>query len=484
MTDNCKDEYIRQLEHQIKDRELEVKLLLEITEAINNRIQTQDLFQAVAERARTLVNAETLLIPILDEQCQEYTYRAGSGINTDEIVGQSMPIDMGICGWVWREKRPWWRGVLDELSEADRNRWEKEAGSVLVVPLFGKRHFLGGISAINKIGNNEFSQRDLELLTLFANSVTVTIENAIFFDEMEMARKQSEIYQKELELLNDEQESIIIERTKKLQQSNKTLQETIDSLQQTQKQLVQAEKMAALGNLVAGVSHEINTPIGVSVTSASYMQEQVTIIENKFNDDQLTKSEIEAFFEESKNGFSILLNNLKRSSDLIKNFKQMAVDQSCDKSREINLYQYINEILLSLMPSIKRTNIKINNHVDKQLTLNVSPGAIYQIISNLVFNSIIHGFPDDFKHQQWIKIEGWKENKNFIINYSDNGVGMDEETMNKIFDPFYTTKRGSGSTGLGMSIVYNLVTATLNGEISNKSFPGKGVCFEFIISVM
>ena len=182
--DFSNDEYIRQLEQQVCDRELEVKLLLEITEAINNQIHIEELFQAVADRARTLVNAETLLIPILDETCEEYTYRAGSGLNAEEIVGESLPLDFGICGWVWRHKRAWWRGVLSELSDTDRNLWEKEAGSVLVVPLFGKKHFLGGISAINKIDADEFSQRDMELLTLFANSVTVTIENAMFFDEM------------------------------------------------------------------------------------------------------------------------------------------------------------------------------------------------------------------------------------------------------------------------------------------------------------
>jgi len=481
VTDNSRDEYISQLEQQVEDRELEVKLLLEITEAINNRIQIDDLFQAVAERARTLVNAETLLIPILDEQCNEYTYRAGSGINVVEIVGESLPIDFGICGWVWREKRPWWRGVLKELSAADRNRWEKEAGSVLMVPLFGKRHFLGGISAINKVGESEFTRRDLELLTMFANSVTVTIENAMFFEEMEMAQKQSEIYQKELELLNDEQETIIIERTQKLRQSNKALQESIDSLNQTQEQLIQSEKMAALGNLVAGISHEINTPLGVSVTSASYMDEQIKSVENKFKNNQLKKSELEIFFADTHKGFAILLTNLRRSSDLIKNFKQVAVDQSCDELREINLRQYIDEIVSSLQPALKRTPIKINNNIDEQLILNIAPGAIYQIISNLIFNSIVHGFPEGHEFEGAIEINGWRQNNTIMMSYSDNGIGMNEESMNKIFDPFYTTKRGSGSTGLGMSIVYNLVTSTLNGVIRNKSVSGKGVCFEFEI---
>jgi signal transduction histidine kinase len=479
VSDHSQDEYIHQLEQQVNDRELEVKLLLEITEAINNRIQSDDLFQAVAQRARTLVNAETVLVPILDENCLEYTYRAGAGITADEIVGESLPLDFGICGWVWRHKRAWWRGVLDGLEEDERNLWEKDAGSVLMVPLFGKRHFLGGISAINKIGDNDFSKRDLELLTMFANSITVTIENALFFDEMEEARRQSESYQKELEQLNKEQESIIIDRTKELRQSNKTLQKTIDTLQQAQKQLIQSEKMAALGNLVAGISHEINTPLGVSVTSASYLEEAIRSIEKKFINQSLKKSELEAFFSELQKGMNILLTNLRRSSDLIRNFKQIAVDQACEERREINLHDYIDEIIMSLLPAIKGTRITIKNNVENTLNLTIPPGAIYQIFSNLIFNSIIHGFPDDFEADAIIEISGRQQNGNIIMAYSDNGIGLNEESMNKIFEPFYTTKRGAGSTGLGMSIVYNLVTSTLKGEIRNQSVPDSGVHFEF-----
>ena len=483
--DFSNDEYIRQLEQQVGDRELEVKLLLEITEAINNQIHIEELFQAVADRARTLVNAETLLIPILDETCEEYTYRAGSGLNAEEIVGESLPLDFGICGWVWRHKRAWWRGVLSELSDTDRNLWEKEAGSVLVVPLFGKKHFLGGISAINKIDADEFSQRDMELLTLFANSVTVTIENAMFFDEMEAARKQSLIYQQELEYLNEEQESIIIERTKDLRQSNKALQKTIDSLEQAQEQLIQSEKMAALGNLVAGISHEINTPIGVSVTSASFMDEQVKDIERRFEANELKRSELVDFFSEFHKGFTILLENLRRSSDLIKNFKQVAVDQSSDEYREIDLHEYIDQIISSLTPATKRTRIKFKNMVDENLKFNTYPGVIYQIISNFIFNSKIHGFQEEDIQEQTIVIsahkEKIKEKDNVIIRYSDNGKGISDENMKKIFEPFFTTKRGAGSTGLGMSIVYNLITSTLQGEIKNNSIPDKGVDFEFSI---
>ena len=243
--------------------------------------------------------------------------------------------------------------------------------------------------------------------------------------------------------------------------------------------------MAALGNLVAGISHEINTPIGVSVTSASFMDEQVKDIERRFEANELKRSELVDFFSEFHKGFTILLENLRRSSDLIKNFKQVAVDQSSDEYREIDLHEYIDQIISSLTPATKRTRIKFKNMVDENLKFNTYPGVIYQIISNFIFNSKIHGFQEEDIQEQTIVIsahkEKIKEKDNVIIRYSDNGKGISDENMKKIFEPFFTTKRGAGSTGLGMSIVYNLITSTLQGEIKNNSIPDKGVDFEFFI---
>ena len=137
------------------------------------------------------------MIALLDEDCQQYTYRAGAGKNTDEIVGESLPLDFGVCGWVWRHKRPWWRGVLDELEDEERNKWEREAGTIILVPLFGKGHFLGGIVGINKIGGGDFTRRDLDLLTMFANHVRIAIENATFFEEINSAKKLAEAHRLE-----------------------------------------------------------------------------------------------------------------------------------------------------------------------------------------------------------------------------------------------------------------------------------------------
>lgn len=218
------EQRILALESELHDRAVEIELLKETADAVSSELDLKKVLRLVVERARSLILAETVLIPILDEDCAHYTYQAGCGKNADEIVGESLPLDLGVCGWVWRHKRPWWRGVLEELDEAERNKWEKEAGTVILVPLVGKRHFLGGLAGINKIGGGDFTKRDLDLLTLFANQVSFAIENAAFFEEMNKAREQAERYQRELQSLNAELEQRVSQRTAALADAMRELE--------------------------------------------------------------------------------------------------------------------------------------------------------------------------------------------------------------------------------------------------------------------
>jgi len=187
---------------ELKDRESEIELLQDTFRLVASELNLEKVFDTVAKRAIQLVHAETLLIPILDNNNETYTYRAGAGENTDEIVGESLPLDFGVCGWVWKNKRPWWRGVLDELNEDERNQWEKEAGTLILVPLQGRKHFLGGIAAINKKDGLEFTQRDLNMLTMFAGIVSIAIENALAVKELEETQSALIIHQHRLERLN------------------------------------------------------------------------------------------------------------------------------------------------------------------------------------------------------------------------------------------------------------------------------------------
>ncbi len=203
MSDDTNITRIRELENELDQRELEISLLREIADLVGSEYNLQTVYTRVSERARQLINAETVLIPVLSEDQQTYTYEAAAGEFADELIGQSLPIEIGVCGWVFRNRKSWWRGVLDQLSDNERNRWEKEAGTLILVPLAGKRQFLGGIAGINKKGNEEFSKRDLDLLKLFASQVSFAIENAIFFSELEQARKDSDAYRGKLESANE-----------------------------------------------------------------------------------------------------------------------------------------------------------------------------------------------------------------------------------------------------------------------------------------
>jgi diguanylate cyclase (GGDEF)-like protein len=191
-----------ELKQRLAEREADIHLLQRTFNEIGTEFNLETVFRIIAERAREIINAETLLIPILDKHCATYTYRGGAGKNAKEIVGEALPLDFGICGWVWRHKKPWWRGVLKDLTEDERNLWEKEAGSVILVPLQGPKHFLGGIAGINKIGAGDFDERDLALLSLFASVVPIAIENAMVIKEIEDARGLMEDYQLKLERIN------------------------------------------------------------------------------------------------------------------------------------------------------------------------------------------------------------------------------------------------------------------------------------------
>ncbi len=183
------DQQVVNLQDKLYDRDQQIALFKEVVAAVRERLDLETIFRMVAAFAQGLIRAETVLIPVLDKNCSTYTYRAGCGHHAEEIVGESLDLNMGICGWVWKHQRPWWRGVLEELSAEERNRWEKEVGSVILVPLVGRNHFLGGIAGINKIGGGDFDQRDLDLLTLLASQIATAIDNNNLIEQLEKANQ-------------------------------------------------------------------------------------------------------------------------------------------------------------------------------------------------------------------------------------------------------------------------------------------------------
>ncbi len=281
--------------------------------------------------------------------------------------------------------------------------------------------------------------------------------------------------QEGIKKLNATLEARVDERTTQLAQSNTELKKAFESLRQAQDQLIETEKMAALGELVAGVAHEINTPLGVALTATTHLDEQIKNLDKQYREQKLTKKEFEVFSKVCLETIDMTHKNIRRASDLVASFKLVAVDQHSDDIRTFNLNEYINEILLSLQPTIKRTLHSVLVDCDTEIELNSYPGSIYQIISNLVVNSLTHGF--EFKESGNILIKATKVSDHVRIDYRDDGKGMSGEEVKRVFNPFFTTRRGRGGSGLGAYIIYNLVTQRLNGHIECHSQLGHGVHF-------
>lgn len=261
--------------------------------------------------------------------------------------------------------------------------------------------------------------------------------------------------------------------------SNRELEVAMEKLRDAQTQLVQAEKMASLGALVAGIAHEINTPVGVGVTAASTLQTRATELRQQYEQDALRKSDLERFVTLADESTRIILRNLQRAADLIHSFKQVAVDQSSGERRRFALKAYLDEILLSLRPRLKKTEHTVEVDCPPDLVLDSHPGAIAQIVTNFVTNSLLHGF--EGRAQGHIRIAVRREAGRVTLQYGDNGRGISAEHLPRIFDPFFTTKRGVGGSGLGLHIVYNLVTQLLGGTIHVVSEPGTGATFTIVL---
>lgn len=341
--------------------------------------------------------------------------------------------------------------------------------SVLVIAWFiavRKAQFLN--QAFNKFiaQADEISSGNYEV-DINIDSYSEFIKLAISFELMTKSIKSRE---KKIRDMHDELEEKVAERTKELYLS-------LETLQNTQVKLIESEKMASLGNLVAGVAHEINTPVGIGITNSSYIDDLTESTKNKLINDTLKKSELEKYLNETQSASVSILSSLKKAADLIQSFKLVSVDQTSDNIRAFNIYEYMQEILMSLSNELKKLNHNIEINCPKDLIITSYPGAFYQIITNLIMNAVIHGFENIERGN--IQIIFKRENRNFELRFIDDGRGMEENVVANIFEPFYTTKRGSGGTGLGLHIVFNLVTQKLKGQIKCISSLNKGT--EFLI---
>jgi PAS domain S-box-containing protein len=244
------------------------------------------------------------------------------------------------------------------------------------------------------------------------------------------------------------------------------------NLRETQNSLIEAEKLAALGRLVAGVAHEINNPVGTSLTVASALERKIAVIAEEFAQDHLKRSSLREFLETSREASSQLVANLNRAAQLIQSFKQVATDQNYSNRRMFDLGDLTEQIVMSLRPGLKGQNLNLNVECQPDLTMNSYPGPYGQVLTNLFLNSVMHAFADGKGGTVDIRVQA-SGTDNVEILFCDDGCGMSLDIRRKAFDPFFTTRRDRG-TGLGLHIVYSIVTDCLGGRLTLDSAPGEG----------
>jgi len=282
--------------------------------------------------------------------------------------------------------------------------------------------------------------------------------------------------EREVQDLNAQLEARVGERTVSLKLANSELAGALDSLKLTQEELIRTEKLAALGSLVAGVAHELNTPIGNSMTVASTLSEKTREFSHEVESGKVRRSTLGDYLTDAKTATELLMRSLAQANELVSSFKQVAVDQTSAQRRDFDLKLVLEEIATTLTPTLKKKPFKFVLDVADNLLMQSFPGSLGQVVTNFVANSLAHGFEDRDEGSMWLsaKLIG---NEEIELVYSDDGIGIPEADLNRVFDPFFTTKLGRGGSGLGLHIVYNIVTRILGGKIQVSSSKESGTRF-------
>jgi C4-dicarboxylate-specific signal transduction histidine kinase len=288
--------------------------------------------------------------------------------------------------------------------------------------------------------------------------------------------------EEELRRLNEELEARVAHRTEDLSRSNRELHQALATLEQARDELVNSEKLAALGRLVAGVAHELNTPLGNGRMAITTLVDKLANFERNVAEG-LRRSQLESFIESVRTSTEIAERNLVRASDLIGSFKQVAADRTASRRRKFRLREIVDEVILTLSPSMKGQPVELRVDLPRDLWLDSYPGELGQVLTNLIENCVTHAFKGCERCSITIDAK-LHDPENVLIRVSDNGTGMAADIARRAFDPFFTTTLGRGGTGLGLFIVHNAVTNVLGGTISLDSQPGMGTRFELCIPLV
>jgi PAS domain S-box-containing protein len=285
---------------------------------------------------------------------------------------------------------------------------------------------------------------------------------------------------RELKDLNVSLESRVRERSAALERANGELNATLQTLRHTQHELLSSEKMASLGSLVAGIAHELNTPIGNSLLASTALHDRVLDFEQQVSAGNLRRSQLTAHLDEVCTASTLISGSLHKAAELIASFKQIAVDQTNDQRRAFDLLAAVQDTIATYMPRLRRVPCEVTLQIPAGLVLDSYPGGLYQILNNLITNALTHAFEQRQGAAITVSAERL-EGDSIALAFSDNGSGMSDDVLKRVFDPFFTTKMGQGGTGLGMNIVYNIVTGVLGGRISIDSALGAGTTIRMLL---
>ena len=441
---------------------LDLTTVIKTSQAISEEIYLNKLLSTLMSVVIENAGADkgVFVLPRLSELIVEAVITVGNQgeaqnilVTPSELLEQSQQIPRSLIQYVSRTCE---NLVINNLDADTRFAGDcyferKQPQSILCTPILHQGKLTGILYLENNFAKEAFTSDRIELLNLLCSQAAISLENARLYENLEQ----------------------------KVQERTQELSNTLEELKATQNKLVESEKMASLGNLVAGIAHEINTPVGTSITVASHLAVKTQDFVNNIAQGKLKRSTLNNYLEVAEQSSDLLVINLNRAGELVNSFKQVAVDQTNLEIRQFEVKEYIEGILLSLAPQLKQSPHKIKVSGDENLKVNSYAGSLAQVVTNLVINSLTHAYPEGKAGK--LNFEISSQDKYTQIIYSDDGCGIPNDYLGRIFEPFFTTKRNQGGTGLGLHIVYNLITYKLQGSIDVNSQVGKGCEFKILI---
>lgn len=422
---------------------------------ITDRKRAEAELKASERRLQVLFSANPVALAVMRRQDDDFVY---ADVNQAWVSLMGYPRE-AVVGWSRTDRK-----VMADADSAWPNLIERLLRERVIVLNEVVLRRADGSTFISEGMISLIDTDDAQLIMYSVNDVT------------ELRRMQAD-----LRLLNAELEDRIAKRTESLTLANSELEQALMTVQLAQERLmaqqdrlVQSEKLASLGSLVAGVAHELNTPVGNGLMAVTTLQDRARVFGQKLAGG-LKRSDLEGFLSQVTAGCEIAVRNIDRASQLLASFKQVAVDQTSDQRRSFDLREVVDEILMTLQPMLKRTTHRVVCSVPEGLHLDSFPGALGQVLTNLIQNALIHGL--EGHHQGVIEVQASRLGEGIELCVADNGRGIPEAVHKQVFDPFFTTKLGQGGSGLGLPIVSNIVTAVLGGEIDFHNRAEGGVVF-------